>query len=68
MPIRLAFATCLALASLTGCGRSALVQCRLDAVERLPDDPLAVNGHDVSNLIARLQNCEASARADAGAR
>jgi len=61
----LATALCLATVA-SGCG-SALVQCKLEAVERLPDDPLAVNGHDVSNLIARLQNCRASA-ADAGAR
>lgn len=62
---RIAFATCLGIATLTGCG-SALVQCKLEAVEKLPDDPLAVNGHDVSNLIARLQNCRATAT-DAGA-
>lgn len=65
MLTRFAFATCLGIATLAGCG-STLVQCKIDAVEKLPDDPLAVNGHDVSNLIARLQNCRASG-ADAGA-
>lgn len=47
-----------------GCS-SSIIQCKIDAVEQLPDDPFAVNGHDVSNLIARLQNCKAGA-ADAG--
>lgn len=42
----------------------ALARCRLSALDQLPSDPLAINGHDVSNLVARLQNC--AAPADAG--
>lgn len=49
-----------------GCS-SSLIQCKIEAVEKLPEDPLAVNSHDVSNLIARLENCRA-APSDAGPR
>lgn len=63
---RFIFATCLSTAALAGCS-STLVQCKLDAVERLPDDPLAINGHDVANLVARLQTCRARSAPDGGA-
>jgi len=66
MFVRTVFATCLAITALGGCGSSALVQCKLAAVERLPDDPFAVNGHDVANLVARLQNCQAQQGSDGG--
>jgi hypothetical protein len=56
---------CLAISLLIGCS-STIVQCKLDALENLPDDPFAVSGHDVSNLIARLQNCRDQPTADAG--
>lgn len=60
----------IAILSAVGCSSGlpesqvALARCRLSALEQLPSDPLAINGHDVSNLVARLQNC--SAPADAG--
>lgn len=66
MPTRLALALC--LASLVACGPSALLQCRLDAVSKLPPEPLAVNGHDVANLVARLQTCQPPEAGDAGAK
>ena len=63
---RVAIALC--LSTLAACGPSALTQCRIQAVEKLPHDPLSINGHDVSNLVARLQNCKVPQGADAGAR
>lgn len=62
---RSTIAAALALATLSGCS-STLAQCKLDAVDKLPPDPLAINGHDVTNLVARLQTCRAQAAPDGG--
>lgn len=61
--------TFLVLAATLSCGAStqSIVQCKLAAVEKLPEDPLAVNAVDLANLIARLQNCHQPAPGDAGA-
>lgn len=48
-------------AFLNGCGvavNQALVECKLRALDELPRDPFTINGHDVANLVARLENCK----------
>ncbi len=51
-------ASCLLLSSLS-CGPAALVQCRLDAVKILPDDPGQVTPYDVVDVVKRLHACKA---------
>lgn len=49
-----------------GCGTPALLQCRLDAVRMLPEDPGQVTVYDVVDLTQRLHACKAPAGGDAG--
>lgn len=52
------FALALALLTATGCGSSAVAQCRLDAVSRLPlEDPDALSVGDVRQLATALKAC-----------
>jgi hypothetical protein len=44
-----------------GCGSPALVQCRLEAVKFLPEDPHQVTPYDVIDLVQRLNACRATA-------
>ena len=50
---------------LGGCGGPALLQCKLDAVKFLPDDPMQVTPYDVVDLVGRLHACK-QAGSDAG--
>jgi superfamily I DNA and RNA helicase len=50
---------------LAGCGGTALLQCKLDAVKFLPDDPMQVTPYDVVDLVGRLHACK-QAGSDAG--
>ena len=52
--------------SALGCGSPALVQCRLEAVKFLPEDPKQVTPYDVVDLIGRLNACRAGADAGHG--
>jgi len=47
---------------LAGCGGE--LQCRVDAVRFLPDDPMQVTPYDVVDLVGRLHACKA--QGDAG--
>ena len=52
----------LALAALMGCASSQssrLVQCKLDALKILPDDPMQVTFADGVDLVERIKACEA---------
>jgi hypothetical protein len=51
---------------LAGCGAPALLQCRVEAVKMLPDDPMQLTFGDVADLTQRLHACKA--QGDAGAR
>ena len=47
-----------------GCGSSLtpqLVQCKLDALKILPDDPMHVTVFDAVDLVERIQACHAPA-------
>jgi hypothetical protein len=50
-----------------GCGAATpqLIQCKLDALKVLPDDPKMVTPYDGEDLINRLHACERDA-ADGG--
>ena len=51
-----------------GCVPGAL-QCRLDALAALPDDPMQVTVFDTVDMVARLRACQAPAQTpDAGSR
>jgi hypothetical protein len=50
----------------TACGPAALVQCRLDAVKALPNDPGQVTPYDVVDVVRRLRACKVGP--DAGPR
>jgi hypothetical protein len=50
---------------LAGCGPAASLQCKVDAVKFLPDDPMQVTPYDVVDLVGRLHACK-QAGADAG--
>lgn len=43
--------------SAPGCGSPALVQCRVEAVRFLPEDPRQLTFADVSDLTVRLHRC-----------
>ncbi len=64
--ISLGFVLGFALLGAASCGPAALVQCRVDAVKALPDDPGLVTPYDVADVVRRLRACKASA--DAGVR
>jgi hypothetical protein len=53
-----------------GCGATnpQLVQCKLDALKILPDDPRMVTPYDGVDLINRLKACELAPSGDAGAK
>jgi len=55
-------------ANTTGCGRAAiapqLVQCKLDALRVLPDDPAQVTVADAVDVVSRIKACHQPA--DAG--
>lgn len=57
----------LALLLLAGCGSglAGSVQCRLDALRGLPDDPLQITVFDAIDLGHRLHSCRT--QADGGA-
>jgi hypothetical protein len=44
---------------LAGCGAPALLQCRVEAVKMLPDDPMQLTFGDVADLTERLHACKA---------
>lgn len=44
--------------SALGCGSPAILQCRLEAVKFLPDDPGQVTPYDVVDVVSRLRACE----------
>lgn len=44
------------------CGNPALIQCKLDALKVLPEDPAMATVYDASDVIERLRACH---RADA---
>jgi len=48
-----------AVAVLAGCGGSALLQCRVDAVATLPLEPDHVSVGDVREVVAKLRACQA---------
>lgn len=48
----------------SGCGSPALVQCRVEAVKFLPEDPKQLTPYDVVDLVERLNACRVGA--DAG--
>jgi hypothetical protein len=48
----------------SGCGAPALLQCRVEAVKMLPDDPMQLTFGDVADLTQRLHACKA--QGDAG--
>lgn len=50
---------------LAGCGGPAALQCKLDAVKFLPDDPGQLTPYDVEDLVGRLHACK-QAGSDAG--
>jgi hypothetical protein len=51
----------------TGCGSATAVQCRVEAVRFLPDDPMQVTVFDTVDLVERLKACDGRpATADAG--
>ena len=39
------------------CGNSALVQCKLDALKVLPDDPMQATVYDAVDVIERVKAC-----------
>lgn len=49
-----------------GCGATARNQCRLDALEAIPEDPGQATGYDAVHLAERLKACEAPATPDGG--
>lgn len=51
--------------SACGCGSPALVQCRVEAVKFLPEDPGQITPYDLVDLVHRLNACKARG-ADAG--
>jgi hypothetical protein len=61
----------LVVAALAGCGGPSTLQCRLDAVSRLPlsavEDPDSLTLGDVRTLATELRACRQEA-SDAGAR
>lgn len=64
----LSFGLALAAALTPACGTAvnpALVQCKLEALRVLPEDPKAISSHDLDTLAGKLQACHASP--DAGA-
>ena len=60
-----AFVALCVVRGLAGCGGPALLQCKLDAVKFLPDDPMQVTPYDVMDLVGRLHACK-QAGSDAG--
>ena len=50
---------------LSGCGTPTELQCRLESVRMLPDDPMQVTPYDVVDLVGRLHACK-QAGSDAG--
>lgn len=44
-------------AGLSGCGPATVVQCRIEAVQALPEDPGQLTPYDTLDLIARLKAC-----------
>lgn len=50
---------------LSGCGTPAELQCRLESVRMLPDDPMQVTFGDTVDLVSRLHACKVPA-GDAG--
>lgn len=50
--------------ALAACGPAALVQCRLDAVKVLPEDPGQITPYDLADVVKRLNACKAGG--DAG--
>jgi hypothetical protein len=44
--------------SASGCGSPALVQCRVEAVKFLPEDPGQITPYDVLDLVHRLNECK----------
>lgn len=50
--------------SALGCGSPALVQCRVEAVKFLPEDPGQITPYDLVDLVTRLNACKA--KVDAG--
>jgi hypothetical protein len=57
--------TLLVLAAV-GCGSATVVQCRIDAIRFLPDDPTEVTVFDTFDLVQRLKACDGQPAADAG--
>lgn len=51
-------------ALLPGCGGSAVLQCRLDAVSHLPLEPDLITYRDVEQFVAKMKACQA--HGDAG--
>ena len=49
---------------LAGCGGE--LQCRVEAVRFLPDDPMQVTFGDTVDLVSRLHACKVPASGDAG--
>ena len=54
-----AFVALCVVRGLAGCGGPALLQCKLDAVKFLPDDPMQLTFGDVADLTQRLHACKA---------
>lgn len=48
----------LAWLALFGCGSPALVQCRVEAVKILPEDPGQITPYDLADLVQRLNACK----------
>jgi len=42
----------------SGCGSPAILQCRLEAVKVLPDDPRQLTPYDIEDLVSRLHACK----------
>lgn len=48
---------------LAGCGKGALLECRVDAVSLLPLEPDAITLGDLKDVVRRVKACQAG---DAG--
>lgn len=52
------------LLALSACGASQLVECRLQAIRALPEDPEMVTVYDAIDTVKRLRACKVAG--DAG--